>query len=69
MWHLWSKALGQKATEYNKDANKVVIIRTVVLAAYMISNAFIVAGVVKHWNDDSNNSAELQIEVEVQDSK
>ena len=67
MWRLWCKALGQKATEVDKESDKVVIIRTVVLAAYMLSNALIVAGVVKHWNDDDNNSAELQIEVEVQE--
>ena len=68
MWRLWCKALGQKATECDKESDKVAIIRTVVLAAYMITNVFIVAGVLRHWND-GNNSAELQIEVEVQDNK
>jgi hypothetical protein len=66
MWRLWCKALGQKATEYNKESNKIAIIRTVVLVAYMTANAFIVAGVIKHWND-SNTTTELQIEVEVQE--
>lgn len=66
MWRLWCKALGQKATECNKESDRVAIIRTVVLAAYMISNAFIVAGVIRHWND-SNNTAELHVELEVQE--
>jgi hypothetical protein len=64
MWRLWCKALGQNGTEYNKESNKIAIIRTVILATYMISNAFIVAGVVRHWND---NTAELHVELEVQE--
>ena len=66
MWRLWCKALGEKATHCSKESDKVAIIRTVVLATYLITNIFIVAGVIRHWNDDGN-SAELQIEVEVQD--
>lgn len=66
MWHLWCKALGQKATECNKESDRVAIIRTVILVTYMIANAFIVAGVIRHWND-SNITTELQIEVEVQE--
>lgn len=66
MWRLWCKALGQNGTEYSKESNKIAIIRTVILATYMIANAFIVAGVIRHWNDN-NNTAELQIEVEVQE--
>lgn len=66
-WRLWCKALGQKATHCDKEADRVAIIRTVVLAAYMLTNAFIVAGVIRHWND-GNNRAELQLEVEVQDN-
>ena len=67
MWRLWCKALGQKATECDKESDRVAIIRTAVLAAYMISNIFLIAGVIKHW-DDGDNTAELQIEVEVQDT-
>lgn len=67
MWRLWCKALGNKATTCDKESDRVAIIRTIVLAAYMLTNAVIVAGVVRHWNDN-NIGAELQIQVEVQDS-
>jgi hypothetical protein len=67
MWHTWCKVLGQKATERDKDLNKVVIIRTLILITYMITNAFIVAGVARHWNDGNSTTAEIQLEVEVQD--
>lgn len=66
MWRIWCKALGEKATSCDKESDKVAILRTIVLAAYMITNAFIVAGVVRHWNDN-NSSAELHVEVEVQE--
>lgn len=68
MWRLWCKALGEKATECNKEADRVAIIRTIILATYMIANAFLVAGVIRHWNDD-NTITELRVEVEVQDNK
>lgn len=67
MWRLWCKALGQKATECNKESDRVAIIRTVVFVAYMLTNAFIVAGVIRHWNDDTNT--ELQIEVQIQEER
>jgi hypothetical protein len=68
MWRIWCKALGEKATSCDKESDKVAVIRTVVLAAYMIANFFIVAGVIKHWND-GENTAELHIELEVQENK
>lgn len=68
MWRIWCKALGQKATECNKESDKVAVIRTLILATYMITNTVIVSGVVKHWND-SGNTAELHVEVEVQENK
>lgn len=51
MWRLWAKALGEKAGKNKKEADIVALIRTVVLFLYMLTNAFIVAGVIRHWND------------------
>lgn len=51
MWRLWCKALGDKATNCSKESDIVAYIRTAILAAYLITNAVIVAGVVRHWND------------------
>lgn len=50
LWRLWAKALGQKATECDRESDVVAIIRTIVLVAYMVTNMFIVAGVIRHWN-------------------
>jgi hypothetical protein len=48
-WRLWAKALGEKASSDNKEADKVAVIRTIVLLIYIITNIFIVAGVIRHW--------------------
>jgi hypothetical protein len=50
MWRLWAKALGEKASDNNCEADKVALIRTLIVAVYIITNFFIVAGVIRHWN-------------------
>ena len=51
MWRLWCYALGRKEGRSNSEANAIAIIRTIILFAYLITNIFIVAGVIRHWND------------------
>jgi len=51
VWKLWAKALGQKASKNNKEADNVALVRTIILFTYLITNAFIIAGVIRHWND------------------
>ena len=49
MWRLWAKALGEKASPDNDEADKVAIIRSVIVLCYIITNLFIIAGVIRHW--------------------
>ena len=51
MWRWWAKSLGQKASDCDTEADKVAIIRTVIFVTYLVTNCFIVAGVMRHWND------------------
>jgi len=49
-WSLWAKALGEKAApDDNVVADRVAIIRTLIVLSYIITNCFIVAGVIRHW--------------------
>jgi len=57
-WRWWSKALGEKASKCNKESDKIAMIRTVIFFTYLITNAFIIAGVIRHWNPDT-----IQIEI------
>ena len=49
MWRLWAKALGEKASNDNKEADKIAIIRTIIVLCYIITNMVIIAGVIRHW--------------------
>ena len=51
MWRIWCKALGEKASECDKESDLVAMIRTVIFATYLITNVAIVANAVRHWND------------------
>ena len=50
MWRVWCKALGQKEGRTNHEADRIALVRTLILATYLITNCFIVAGVIRHWN-------------------
>ena len=51
LWRLWCKALGEKAGKNDREADNIAYIRTLLFLSYLITNCFIVAGVVRHWND------------------
>jgi len=48
-WRLWAKALGEKASSDNNEADKVAIIRTLIVIVYVVANIFLVANVIRHW--------------------
>ena len=50
-WRWWSKSLGEKASKCDRESDIVAVIRTVIFLTYLITNCFIVAGVIRHWND------------------
>lgn len=60
MWRLWAKALGEKASKHDTEADNIARIRTVIFFTYLITNLFIVAGVIRHWND----SQDIYIQIE-----
>jgi hypothetical protein len=51
LWRLWAKALGDKASDDSEEADLVALFRTMIVMVYIITNFFIVAGVIRHWND------------------
>jgi hypothetical protein len=59
IWELWSKALGEKASKCDRESDKIAVIRTVIFITYLITNTFIIAGVIRHWNDNQP----IQIEI------
>ena len=49
MWRLWAKALGEKSGSDDREADKIATIRTIIIVSYLITNSFIIAGVIRHW--------------------
>ena len=64
IWKIWKYALGSFADDKTRDYDNVVaIVRTIILLTYLITNAFIISGVIRHWNYDNNTElAETQQE-------
>lgn len=61
-WRWWAKALGEKAHKKDSEADKVAVIRTVIFGTYLVTNVFICAGVIRHWNDDTDVYVEIHQE-------
>jgi len=51
MWRLWCYALGRKEGRKKREADAVAVIRTLILLSYLVTNCFIIAGVIRHWDN------------------
>ncbi len=59
-WRIWAKALGEKAGKNDQEADLVALIRTAILISYLVTNGFIVANALRHWNDTPKDSYQQQ---------
>jgi hypothetical protein len=50
LWRIWAKALGEKAGATDDEADRIAVIRSIIVLSYITTNCFIVAGVLRHWN-------------------
>ena len=61
IWRIWKYALGSFSDEKTKDVdNTVVLVRSAILTSYLITNCFIISGVIRHWNYDNTELAAPQ---------
>lgn len=51
MWRIWCYALGKKEGRDKKDSDKIAFIRTIIMIQLIVTNSFIIAGNIRHWND------------------
>ena len=52
VWIIWKYALGSFSDEKTKEYdNYVVIVRSIIFISYLITNCFIISGVIRHWNN------------------
>ena len=51
-WRIWKYALGSFSDARTKRYdNTIVLVRSGIFLTYLITNCFIVAGVIRHWNN------------------
>ena len=60
VWRLWAKALGEKHGRNDREADFIAGIRTLIFVSYMVTNLFIISGVIRHWNDIPTERLPLQ---------
>lgn len=61
-WRIWAKALGSKASKCDKESDWVAIVRTLIMIQLVITNGFIIANAIRHW-DDGNRDEVYPIQV------
>jgi hypothetical protein len=49
LWRLIAKALGSKSGVDDCESDKIALIRLCIVLVYIITNIFIIAGVIRHW--------------------
>jgi len=52
LWRIWKYALGSFSDEKTKEYdNPILIVRSFIFISYLITNCFIISGVIRHWNN------------------
>jgi hypothetical protein len=63
-WRLLAKALGEKASKCDKEADKVALIRLLITIQILVTNFFIIYGVIRvnHFPIDRQQKVEVVID-------
>ena len=51
IWRYWARALGEKIGEDNKKADRVALIRTIIILYAITVDTFILLNILKSWNE------------------
>ena len=61
IWTIWKYSLGSFSDDKTEPYdNYVVGIRTVIFVSYLITNCFIISGVIRHWNNVPSELSQTQ---------
>jgi hypothetical protein len=62
LWRLLAKALGEKSGKDNKEADRIAFIRFLIMMQIVVTNGFIIANAIRHWNDINYESPKTKVE-------
>jgi len=61
IWTIWKYSLGSFSdTKTETYDDWVAVIRTLIFVSYMVTNLFIVSGVLRHWHDLPSELSQTQ---------
>ena len=61
IWTIWKYSLGSFSdTKTETYDDWVALIRTLIFVSYMVTNVFIVSGVLRHWHDLPSELSQTQ---------
>ena len=61
IWTIWKYSLGSFSdTKTETYDDWVAVIRTCIFVSYMVTNFFIVSGVLRHWNEVSSQLSQTE---------
>ena len=64
IWTIWKYALGSFADDKTKSYDNIIAItRTFIFITYLITNCFIISGVIRHWNNMPHQSNKARASV------
>ena len=49
LWRIWAKALGERASADMFEADRIALIRTLIVGVNFITCFFIMANTIRHW--------------------
>ena len=61
LWEIWKYALGSFSDDKTKEYdNHVVVVRSFIFVSYLVTNCFIISGVIRHWNNVPTERLSIQ---------
>ncbi len=58
LYKIWKYSLGSFSDDKTAPYDDyVAIVRTIIFVSYMVTNAFIISGVVRHWNANTSDTS------------
>ena len=64
LWRLIAKSLGEKSGKDDREADKIALIRLCMFLSVFVTNGFIIANAIRHWNDgqcDTKQTGTLEV--------
>jgi hypothetical protein len=49
LWKIWAKSLGEKASDDEKEADRIAILRSIIVLVNFMTCFFIIGGIIHHW--------------------